>query len=130
MKFKVQSARVLSGLNSIDTSWSAFNYYLYYVCVMFYLMCALCMRAYMFVLHIVCVHVCIRMCCYGTCINVPMPFITYSRLWLLAELPVLASHMTLIWTNGVTCLLHVFCIPHKMEGSALDMGIIESHWSR
>ena len=44
-----------------------------------------------------------------------------QHLWLLAKLPVLASHMTLICTNGVTCLLHVFCIPHKMKGSALDM---------
>ena len=86
------------------------------------------------VAHCGCVHtcvcVCMCMCCYCTCINVPMPFIIYSHLWLLAKLPVLASHMTLIWTNGVTCLLHVFCIPHKMEGSALDMGIIEFHWSR
>ena len=74
-----------------------------------------------------CVHVCVCafmcICCHCTCINAPMPFITYCRLWLFAKLPILASHMTLIWTNVVTCHHHVFCIPHKMEGSALTHGI-------
>ena len=96
--------------------------------------CVVHVNLHVCVAHCGCVHtcvcVCMCMCCYCTCINVPMPFITYSRLWLLAKLPVLASHMTLIWTNGVTCQLHVFCIPHKMEESALGMGIIEFHWSR
>ena len=40
------------------------------------------------------------------------------------------SHMTVTWTNEVTCHLHVVCIHHKLEGSSLNMGIIEFHWSK
>ena len=93
-------------------------------------LCVCCACELVCVAHCGCVHTCVCvgmcMCCYCTCINVPRSFITYSHLWLLAKLPVLASHMTLIWTNGVTWPLHVFCIPHKMEGSALDTETLNS----
>ena len=81
----------------------------------------------------VCIHVHMCMYCYCThTYSINLCHLLHTVLYgcLYVKLPGLSSHMTVTWTNGVTYHLHVVCIHLKLEGSALNMGIIEYHWSK